>query len=265
MKMETLAHASINQLSLINLRLEPCEVPAQHRFEMQPAPVERFVYIMEGTACFYLSGGVLRADSRDMVYLPRDTAYHSKWLSDARFMVVDLLLRDAEGQDIRFGDAPSVLFRDSHCVYDGLLAELAEKAEADGPFDWLERISLTFKLLCEMARDTNRAELDETYGRIKQAVSYIESNYAEDFSVEMLARLCFLSTASFRRLFVSCKGVSAVEYRNRVRIRRASELLKSGKCTVGEAAEQVGIRDIKYFGKLFKRYTGQNPGTLKPR
>ena len=116
-----------------------------------------------------------------------------------------------------------------------------------------------------MARDTNRAELDESYSRIKQAVSYIDSHYAEDFSVDMLAGLCFLSAASFRRLFLSCKGVSAVEYRNRVRIRRASELLRSGKYTVGEAAEQVGIRDIKYFGKLFKRYTGQNPGALKPR
>jgi len=75
--------------------------------------------------------------------------------------------------------------------------------------------------------------------------------------------VCFLSPASFRRLFLECKGMSPGEYRNRLRIRRASELLKTGAYTVSEAAEQVGIGDIKYFGKLFKRYTGLTPGTIK--
>ena len=105
--------------------------------------------------------------------------------------------------------------------------------------------------------------MDEKYSRIKQAVTYLESNYTEDFSVETLAKLCALSTASFRRLFVECKGLSPVEYRNRLRLRKASELLKTGRYTVGEVAEQVGIRDIKYFGKLFKHHTGLTPSVLK--
>lgn len=263
MKMDALAHASIAQLSLIRLRLEPCEVKAQHRYVMQPAPVERFIYITRGRVCFFLENGEMGADARDMVYLPRDTAYHSQWLADAQFIVVDILLRDADGQDIRFGDAPGVLFHDTHHIYDGLLAELADKAEANGPFDWLERMSLCFKLLCEMARDTNRRELDEKLGRIRQGIVYLESNYASDFSVEELAKMCSLSAASFRRIFFECKGMSPVDYRNSLRIQRAAELLKTGRYTVGEAADLVGIRDIKYFGKLFKRYTGLNPGTLK--
>ena len=57
--------------------------------------------------------------------------------------------------------------------------------------------------------------------------------------------------------------MSPVDYRNSLRIRRAAELLRTGRFTVGEAAKQVGIEDIKYFGKLFKRYTGINPGILK--
>ena len=57
--------------------------------------------------------------------------------------------------------------------------------------------------------------------------------------------------------------MSPVDYRNRLRIRKAAELLRTGRYTIGEAADQVGIQDIKYFGKLFKRYTGFNPGALK--
>ena len=136
--METLAHASINQLMLVSLCLEPCCVSAEHRFVMQSAPVKRFVYVTQGNACFYLRDGVLQVGVRDMVYLPRDTAYQSKWLTETSFVVVDLLLRNRDGQDIRFGDLPSVLFHDTHRVYDGLLAELADMADADGPLDWLE-------------------------------------------------------------------------------------------------------------------------------
>ena len=143
MKMNALAHASVDKLALISLRIESCEVNAQHRYVMQAAPVERFIYITSGEVCFFLQEGELRAGARDMVYLPRDTAYHSLWLKDAGFMVVDMLLSDKEGQDIHFEDAPGVLFHDMHCVYDGLLKELAQKAEANGPFDWLERLSLS--------------------------------------------------------------------------------------------------------------------------
>lgn len=263
MKMNVLAYASISQLSLIRVRLESCVVPAQHRYIMQPAPVERFIYITEGEVCFLLQTGSLRAGERDMVYLPRDTAYQSEWLADSRFMVVDMLLQDAEGQDIPFGDFPSVLFHDTHHVYDGLLAALAEKEDASGPFDWLERMSLSFKLLCEMARDTNRQELDEEQRRIQTGLTYLESHFTSDFPIDILAQMCSLSSTSFRRIFLACKGMSPVDYRNRLRIRKALELLKSGKYTIGEVAELVGIQDISYFGKLFKRYTGLNPSAIK--
>ena len=263
MKMNALAYAAIDQLSLVNLRIEPCRVNASHEYIMRPAPVERFVYILEGRVNFSFQLGALAAGALDMVYLPRDIAYRSRWMEDARFMVVDMSLRDSAGQDIRFGDDPCVLFHDTHRVYDGLLTDLAHKADAKGPFDWLERLSLCFKLLCDMARDTNKKELDEDRSLIKEGVDYLERNLSCDCSVDSLASLCNLSPSAFRRIFQKSKGMSPVKYRNRLRIRKATELLRSGAYTVGEVAEQVGVADVKYFGKLFKQYTGMNPSELK--
>ena len=263
MKMNALAYAAIDRLSLVNLRVEPCRVNATHEYIMNPAPVERFIYIMEGKVNFFFPTDSLPAGALDMVYLPRDTAYRSRWEENARFMVVDLSLRDSDGQDIRFGDAPCVLFHDAHRVYDGLLTELADKADAKGPFDWLERLSLCFRLLCDMARDTNKQELEEDHSLIKEGVDYLEKNLSGEFSVGSLAQMCNLSASGFRRIFLKLKGMSPVEYRNRLRIRKATALLHSGMYTVGEVAEQVGIRDIQYFGKLFKRYTGMNPSVIK--
>ena len=136
-----------------------------------------------------LTDGVLEAADRDMIYLPRDTAYHSHWQMSASFVVVDLLFQDGEGQDIRFGDNPCVLFHDTHRVYDGLLAELANMADANGPFDWLERLSLCFKLLCQMARDTNRYESNAALRKIQKGITYLENNYCSDFSVDRLSNI----------------------------------------------------------------------------
>jgi len=263
MKMNALAYASVDRLALINLRIEDCAVPARHRYTMPPVSVERFVYITRGSVCFFLGNTQLQAGAWDMVYLPGGTAYRSQWQEASEFTVIDLLLHDAENQPIRFGEAPSILFHDTHASYRGLLEELAVKADATGPFDWLERLSLSFRLLCQMARDTNRAELSEHNRRIKEGLTYLQNNYTADFSVEELARMCCLSVGAFRRSFGECVGMSPVEYRNRLRIQKAVTLLKTGKYTVGETAEAVGIRDIKYFSKLFKRYTGVTPRVIK--
>lgn len=263
MKMNALVHASINQLSLVDLRIEPCTVPALHKYVMNSKQIERFVYIVKGKARFSLQNKVFEAESADMVYLPGETAYHSRWLENSEFMVVDLLLCDIAGQPIRFDEKPGVLFHDTHNAYHGLLEELAKVALANGPFDWLERLSLSFKFLCEIARDTNQTELDEHLRKIKPGLTYLDHNFTADFSIEDLAKMCCLSVGSFRRLFSEYTGMSPVEYRNKLRIQKSVDLLKTKKYTVGEVAEAVGVDDIKYFSKLFKRYTGTTPSVMK--
>lgn len=261
--MMDLAHTRIDQFSLLELRIKTCLRPAEHQYIMRPAPVERFVYILKGKGSFTLQDKQLLAGEKDMLYLPGQTAYRSHWPEDSEFMVVDLLLHNAQGQPICFGETPDILFHDSHGAYRGLLEELAAKSDATGPFDWLERLSLSFKLLCEIARDTNRSELDARNRKIKPALTYLKNNYTESFSVEQLAGMCCLSAGRFRRIFTDCLGMSPVEYRNRLRMEKAMELLKTGQYTVGEVAEAVGISDIKYFSKMFKHYAGASPSAVK--
>ena len=264
MRIDDFAYTAVECMAA-NLKIEYTAVPESHRFEMQPAPVERFVYILNGRASFFVQDGCVEAHARDRVYVPRGTAYSSHWHFESDFVVVDLSLCDADGKKISFGDAPCILFHDEFCVYDGLLRELADKKDEKDPFNWLERTSLCLKFLCEMARDTKTPKTEDKHGRIKDAVTYLENNFAKDFSIDELARVCYLSPTSFRRQFFECMGTSPVDYRNSLRIRRAAELLKNGKLTVSEAAERVGINDVKYFGKLFRRYIGTTPRAFKTK
>lgn len=263
MKMDELAYTEVDRLAVVSLRIESCSVPESHRFRMPPSKMERFIYLTSGCAVFSVGCGRIRAGERDMVYLPRNTEYSSVWLEKSEFVVVDISLCDTDDTEISFGERPEILFHDKFCIYDGLLHELAEKSEEKDPFNWLERTSLCLKLLCEMARDTKQIDDIGKYASIQNAITYIENNFAKDFPVDDLAKMSYLSPTSFRRLFFECKGMSPVDYRNTLRIRRGAELLKVGKYSVSEVAEKVGISDVKYFGKLFSRYMGTTPGSFK--
>ncbi len=263
MKMDDLAYTAVDRLAVVSLRIESCSVPESHRFRMPPSKMERFIYLTSGSALFSVGCGRIRAVTRDMVYLPRNTEYSSEWLEKSEFVVVDISLCDTDDTEISFGERPEILFHDKFCIYDGLLRELAEKTEEEDPFNWLERTSLCLKLLCEMARDTKQVDDIGKYASIQNSITYIENNFTKDFPVDDLAKMSYLSPTSFRRLFFECKGMSPVDYRNTLRIRRSAELLKVGKYSVSEVAEKVGISDVKYFGKLFSRYMGTTPGSFK--
>jgi AraC-like DNA-binding protein len=62
-------------------------------------------------------------------------------------------------------------------------------------------------------------------------------------------------TALFRRGF----GARPVDYRNRLRLSRARELLAAGGMKVKDAARAVGFSDQLYFSRLFRRRYGLSP------
>lgn len=95
--------------------------------------------------------------------------------------------------------------------------------------------------------------------RIVPIVALLQANPARDYSVEELAGMAELSPSRFRVLFKEFTGQSVVRYQNLLRINKAKDLLLSGEYTVTEAAAEVGILDVYYFSRLFKKLTGFNP------
>jgi AraC-like DNA-binding protein len=74
--------------------------------------------------------------------------------------------------------------------------------------------------------------------------------------------MCSVSESCFRRLFYEYKGKQPIEFKNSLRIRKANELLMTGKYTVTEVSSMINCGDLKYFNKLFKRYMGCTPSKV---
>ena len=96
-------------------------------------------------------------------------------------------------------------------------------------------------------------------GIMDKAVEYLETRFAEDISSERLAAYMGYSRARLFVLFREHTGLTPNDCLQRIRIRRAKEMLANGDGTAAEIAAACGFADPGYFSRVFRRYTGLTP------
>jgi AraC-like DNA-binding protein len=96
-------------------------------------------------------------------------------------------------------------------------------------------------------------------GAVPLVRMYLEDNYANNVSLEELARLAELSPFHLARLFRQEVGMPPHAYQLQVRLARAKRLLLHG-LPVTEVASATGFFDLSHFTRHFKRHLGVAPG-----
>ena len=91
----------------------------------------------------------------------------------------------------------------------------------------------------------------------------IRRNNGKNYSLEELAAKANMSVSCFCRQFRAATGTSAVEFQNHTKIERAKQLLLSGDLNVSQVAQEVGIENVFYFSRLFRRITGESPSAFQ--
>ena len=94
---------------------------------------------------------------------------------------------------------------------------------------------------------------------INDVLEYININYHENFTNEMLASKTKYGTSYFRKLFTGIVGVSPLQYVIKVKMEKAKELLYSDIHSISEIAELLGFENVYYFSNAFKKYYGLSP------
>ncbi len=88
---------------------------------------------------------------------------------------------------------------------------------------------------------------------------FIEANYADKISVDMLADKFALGRRSFERRFKKATGNTVVAYLQRVKIEAAKRSFESSRKNINEVMFDVGYTDTKAFRTVFKKITGLTP------
>lgn len=124
-----------------------------------------------------------------------------------------------------------------------------------------------YELMTYLLRNYKLAELPENaynariakLKRMNTVLQFISKHYNEKISTSMLAKKCFLSEAYFCRFFKNEVGLSVSDYVNKMRIDKATVLLKNTSLSITELATNVGFDDINYFSRIFKKYKKMSP------
>ncbi len=95
---------------------------------------------------------------------------------------------------------------------------------------------------------------------ISSAVKYIEENYANDITLEILSEICGLSKYSFCRIFKEEYLTTPFDYVLQVRIKNAKQILaENPSVKIKELSKKCGFNDECYFCRVFKRFEHCSP------
>lgn len=203
---------------------------------------------------YYFDGyGEVKVGIGDVLYFPKHSDYHGRIEDDSYCDVINFQL----AEDVS-GLAPFVITPKNPSAIEALFKS-AERAFAIGSSAArLKCIGKLYEILSIV-----KGELEPEYipskqaSLIKPAIEYINEHLTEVLpAVGELAESCGISEGYFRALFSSVLGQSPIDYITTKRIELAKELIRSGLCSISEAAYSCGFTDTAYFSRSFKRITG---------
>ena len=110
-----------------------------------------------------------------------------------------------------------------------------------------------------MPKETNKYY----YDKIAKAITFIESNFKEQPSLEKIADHLHLSPFHFQRLFKDWVGISPKKYLKFISSNYAKSLLNQTDMSLFNAAQETGLSGTSRLHDLFITMEGMTPGEYK--
>ncbi|MDB5047116.1 MAG: transcriptional regulator, AraC family [Fibrobacteres bacterium] len=110
------------------------------------------------------------------------------------------------------------------------------------------------------ANDPHHRQNDST---VRMAKDFIQANLKGRFGVPELARHFCLSPQYFGEIFKRDTGFSIKEYQRNCRMIKAMELLRETNLSITGISEEIGLDDVAYFSRIFRKQYGLPPSQVR--
>lgn len=210
-------------------------------------------YIWENT----LLGAVAKGDRREAVTvlkkMPNMTEpRHHDSLRDGKnsCIILNTLLRKAAEHGV------------VHPVY---LDEMSEKFafRIEAAINEKQTKDLALEMVRKYSILVENQSLKDYSPQIRKAINYINLNLSQPLSLKCIAEELSVNPSYLSNLFKKEVHTTLTEYINKSRIETALKLLNSSDMQIQNIAWYVGINDVNYFTKLFKKVIGMTPSDYR--
>ena len=227
-----------------------------------PRKQSAFLWFCGTSGSFLLpDNSKMEAPKNALVYIPQGSVYEVTFhdpAADISTVLIEFCLYDGE----YFSLAEQICVMDAD-LKDRMVTELIMKlvCEYNRPCKpWLSIRRDLLNLLCLLGVKAEKSSIGHNkYGVIQKGIEYLQMYEKQTFSIEEIAKLCFVTPAYFRRIFREYSGMSPTEYRTKMKIEFAKDLMERAEYSVAELSELLGYNDPSYFCRVFKKLTGMNP------
>lgn len=94
---------------------------------------------------------------------------------------------------------------------------------------------------------------------VREAVSFIENNYAKDITIEQISQALGINRSYFGKLFKRVTGKSPMQFLLQYRMTKAAGLLQVSDMKIAEILQQVGYENQLHFSRAFKSLFNKSP------
>lgn len=117
----------------------------------------------------------------------------------------------------------------------------------------------------QLTREGVVPEFTRRHAVVEAVMRYIEAHYTEPVSLSDIARYTAMSPSRLAHLFKAHTRRSILAYLHEYRIERVCAELLQSNTPVSELAQNLGYGDLRFFYRMFRRYTGSNPTEYRQR
>ena len=119
-------------------------------------------------------------------------------------------------------------------------------------------------LLRDGVIDTEAGSATGAQGIVNSVMEYVKEHYQDtSLNISMIAEGIGKNPKYISRVFKEETQEGILDYVNRLRIRKAQVLIRSGQFTLEQVSEMVGYASVRTFRRAFQKETGKTPGALK--
>lgn len=154
------------------------------------------------------------------------------------------------------GNAPYYKVMD---LSDDLIRRIESLNSVTGLYELMQNALIAF------AREVQVSHLTAYSRPVRQVLEYIEANYPEKITLDLLAKHTGLSPAYLSNLMKKETGQNLSAHINRIRVEHGKRLLLNSNLSSAQVAQRVGFCYQNHFAAIFKKITGSSPTEFRKR